>query len=245
MALFYLFLITSILLALYTYKGVKQYNHKKHMNELPTSKIRSIAMGLVELHGKARGYKELLKSPMSMKDCIYYRYKVEKLVSTGRHTYWVTLKEGHSGRYFFLEDETGNVLVDLDGADIDINKDTRKSSGMFKDPPEKIKSFLKKEGLSYEGLFGINKTMRYTEWFIAPEDELYIVGTAGDNPFVREASSDLNENDIMIQKAGSEFYVTEDKMSLLPAQSFVRDLFYIFVFLILLFFWVISLASIM
>ena len=54
--------------------------------------------------------------------------------------------------------------------------------------------------------------MRYTERYISPNDELYIMGTAGDNPFFKESSAKTGVEDIMIQKGQSEkfYYISTD-----------------------------------
>ena len=53
--------------------------------------------------------------------------------------------------------------------------------------------------------------MRYTEWIICPKDNIYIMGTAGDNPFVAEGASAKNTADIMIQKGENKsfFYISD------------------------------------
>ena len=54
--------------------------------------------------------------------------------------------------------------------------------------------------------------MRYSEYFIAPKDKLYIMGTASDNPFVEEASAVEGVEDVIIKKGKHEkFYYISDK----------------------------------
>ncbi|MBS3097168.1 hypothetical protein J4209_00065 [Candidatus Woesearchaeota archaeon] len=191
--------------------GFRWFREKRLIENMPTSKIRSIAMGMVEIFGEAFPQKgKALKSPFSNNDCVYYRYTIEEYRSSGKSSKWVIVKKGESRTYFYLKDETGSVLIDPKGAKIDIPKDFEFNSSLGKDPPDKIKSFLKSNGVGFEGLFGMNKTMRYIEHFIAPRDKVYIMGTAGDNPFVEEGSSQRNEMDIMMQK-GKDFYYISDK----------------------------------
>jgi hypothetical protein len=82
-----------------------------------------------------------------------------------------------------------------------------------KDPPEPVTQFLETQNIRFEGwLLGINKNMRFTEYFIAPDDKLYIMGTAMDNPFVKEASAVAGVEDVMISKGKHEkFYYISDK----------------------------------
>ncbi|MBW2999104.1 E3 ubiquitin ligase family protein [Candidatus Woesearchaeota archaeon] len=194
-------------------KGFKWLKQKRMIENIPTSKIRSLAMGLVEIFGEVfPAEKKVLKSPFSNKDCVYYKYKVEEYRRSGKHSRWVTLKKDEDRVHFFLKDNTGKVLVDSTGANVEIPKDFQFRSSLGKDPPLAVKNFLKKQNMNFESLFGMNKTMRYTEYFIAPKDKLYILGTADDNPFVEEATAKESVEDIMIKKGKHEkFYYISDR----------------------------------
>ena len=187
---------------------------KRLIENIPTSKIRSIAMGLVEIFGEVVSLKEHnMKSPFSQNDCVYYKYTVEEYRRSGKHSHWVTIKKGEERRHFYLKDETGSVLVDPKDAKIVIPMDNEFNSSFGRDPPDSVKQFLQAEDIRFEGfIFGINKTMRYREYFIAPRDKLYIMGTAADNPFVEEATAVKGVEDIMIQKGKNDkFYYISDK----------------------------------
>jgi hypothetical protein len=88
---------------------------KRQVENTPTSKARSMAMGMVEVHGRAvRQY--ALVSPMTQLPCVYYR--VRKFRQNGGGT-WRLAGELESGHVpFYLEDETGRVSVDPRGAAI-------------------------------------------------------------------------------------------------------------------------------
>lgn len=193
--------------------GFISLKKKRLIENIPTSKIRSIAMGLVEINGETvPAQKKVLKSPFSNKDCVYYDYTVEQYTRSGKRSRWVTIRRGTDSIPFYLKDKTGSVLVEPKGADIDIPMDYQFNSAMGNDPPIKVKNFLRKINLKFEGLWGINHRMRYREYFIAPKDTLYILGTAGDNPYVKEATAQKGVEDVMIQKGKNEkFYYISDK----------------------------------
>lgn len=208
----FIFLITTGIVILIW--GLISFKMKRLIENTPTSKIRSIAMGLVEIYGEVDPLKDnILKSPFSKNDCVYYKYSVEELRQSGKSASWVTIKKGEEKKLFYLKDETGSVLIDLTGAKIDIPTDKIFDSSLGRDPPETVKQFLSTINIAWEGfLFGVNKTMRYTEYFIAPGDKLYIMGTADDNPYVKEASAEKSVEDIMIQKGKFEkIYYVSDK----------------------------------
>lgn len=151
---------------MFTY-GFAVWREKRTIENIPTSRVRSLAMGLVEVSGQARP-KALLKSPITASDCVYYKYLIEKHVHSGKSNKWVVVDEGASTNYFFVDDGTGKVLVDPVEADIHIAKDYRHtgySQGTF------VSGVVLSAG-SWGG-----HRMRYTEWRIAPGDQVYAMGT--------------------------------------------------------------------
>jgi hypothetical protein len=169
-------------------------------------------MGLVEIFGSVvPAEKKILKSPLTNKNCVYYKFRIQEERGSGKNRHWVTIKSGTESVPFYLKDNTDSVLVDAKGADVDIPKDFQVNSGLGKDPPLSVKRFLEKSNLNFEGFLGINKSMRYTEYYIAPKDKLYILGSAGDNPFVEDATAQKGVEDIMIQKGDEKIYYISDK----------------------------------
>ncbi|PIN87319.1 hypothetical protein COV19_00355 [Candidatus Woesearchaeota archaeon CG10_big_fil_rev_8_21_14_0_10_44_13] len=194
------------------YKGFTWLKLKKLIENMPTSKVRAIAMGLVEVYGEVVPYeKKLLKSPLLDKDCVYYSYSIQEERGSGKHRHWVTLKSGREMVHFYLKDNTGEVLVDPEGATVDMKADLNVTSSLGKDPPAAVMQALKRMKLSHDGFLGMNKTMRYTEYLVEPKDKLYILGVAGDNPFVEDTKGQKNEEDIMIQKGkhGDIYYLSD------------------------------------
>ena len=193
------------------FKGFGWFWEKRLIENTPTSKIRSIAMGLVEILGEVvLAEKQILKSPLSNKDCVYYRFKIEEYRSSGDSIIWVTIKKGDKGINFYLKDDTGSVLIDPNKAKIEIPAKYSLETSKEKQIPSALQAYLTEQKVKTKALFGLNKMMRFTEYYIAPKDNLYIMGTAGDNPFVEEATGQKNEEDIMIQK-GKGFYYMSDK----------------------------------
>ncbi|MBU2561444.1 MAG: E3 ubiquitin ligase family protein [Nanoarchaeota archaeon] len=192
-------------------KGFSWFRLKRLIENMPTSKVRSLAMGLAEIHGEVvPAEKKVLKSPLTGRDCVYYRYKIEERRSSGKNNCWVIVKSGTEMVHFFLKDNTGSVLVDPKGANVDIPSDFTFNSGITKATPPTVESFLKSNSLTDRTLLGFNKQMRYTEHYIAPKDKLYILGSAGDNPFFEDATAQRNEQDIMMHRGGEGIYFISD-----------------------------------
>jgi len=140
------------------YSGWGYFHRKKCIEDIPTSKIRSIAMGVVEVSGKTSPKHEL-KTPYSLTDCVIYKYLKEKYVchhtSKGRQCSWKKVDEGTSITPFYVADETGRVLVEP--LSIEIHADRR-----------------------YHSKTGIGEgALRFSEWFIMPRETIYVMGRAG------------------------------------------------------------------
>lgn len=199
-------------------KGFAWLKQKKLIEDTPTSKIRSIAMGVVEIYGKVLPLKTL-KSPFSDKECAYYRYTIEEYKSRGKSSSWVTLKKEDKMVPFYIKDETGKVLIEPAAAEIDIPYDNQYDSGVGRDPPDNVAKFLKANGMDFENFFGFNKKMRYTEYMIEPSDKLYVFGTATtkdslkiayeSGSFGKTETGLNNEDSIMIYKGKNIYYISD------------------------------------
>lgn len=124
--------------------GLMNLHYKRMVENTPTSKIRSMAMGMVEITGRARQYYDL-KTTYSGTRCIYFRcryYRKKRIGWSGRRSLyasgrgegetWALESETASGRLpFYLEDDTGRVLVRPEGALFHISRYTQQFSGAF------------------------------------------------------------------------------------------------------------------
>src|SRR2546422_95745 len=128
---------------------------KRLLENVPTSRIRSVAMGFAELAGRAKN-RTPLAAPFSDIPCVYYRFLVEEERQGRRGREWTTIDKGQSSDPFYLQDETGALLVDPSGAETGLER-----------------SFRRVE--CGEGWFGRRK--RVSEWWIVPGQKLFVAGT--------------------------------------------------------------------
>jgi len=100
-----------LLSALLVWSGFSFIRLKRQIENTPTSKVRSIAMGMVEVKGRAiRQY--ALISPMSHVPCVFYRltkYRREN------NKWQATSTSTSDSVPFLLEDDTGRVEIDPAG----------------------------------------------------------------------------------------------------------------------------------
>ncbi len=178
------------------FDGFRRWRRKRMIDNIPTSKIYSMALGLVEVTGKAKQRVTLLKSPLTGNECVFYKFIVEKYIRRGRSSTWVMVAEGNSfDSLFYIQDETGKVLIDPTGAELKLGKPGYSfKSGLFTGYfPQYLLKFLKENNIKYNSLFGTQK-MRFREWRIFHEDTIYVLGTAMTNSnFISDFKLRLNQ----------------------------------------------------
>ena len=110
--------------------GFMRLRRKRKIENIPTSTVRSLAMGIVELTGKAEVSKGL-KSPLTNAECTLYRYTIEEYRRSGKSGHWVTIAKGDSfSCFFWLNDGTGKVMVLPRGAEFIMPVDYEFSTGL-------------------------------------------------------------------------------------------------------------------
>lgn len=115
------FLLFGILLVLVGFKNFQMLNL---IESMPSSKIESSAAGLNEINGVfvLADDKQALTSPISKAQCAYYDLTVQKWISAGKNSRYVSVAYYASGVPALLTDQTGYLAVDFPEADIDMQK---------------------------------------------------------------------------------------------------------------------------
>ncbi len=159
------------------FDGFKRLRKKRLIQNIPTSTIRGMAIGLVELTGKVDS-DIVFRSPLTDNECVLYKYLIEVYRSSGRSGEWVKLAAGDSFYSpFSLNDGTGKVMVFPQGAELIIPLDYQFKTGYGKTMPENLIHFMKQHGISYKDWLG-QRRLRFQEWFIRPQETVYILGSA-------------------------------------------------------------------
>ena len=103
----------------YFYQGFRTYREYRVLMDTPETPIRSVAMGLVEVHGKATGIPPV-PSPVTQTPCYFYIVDIEHWVTDKNGGHWSHLVTDADGPRFYLSDATGKVLVDAHKAEFDL-----------------------------------------------------------------------------------------------------------------------------
>lgn len=113
----------GFILGLYWFfKGFGTFREYMVVADTPLVPVRSVAIGRVQIHGKAIGEKTL-QSPVSNQVCYLYQVSIDRFIAgrqgQGRWSPYLT-DEGSVN--FYLEDDTGKVLVNPEGAELDLQE---------------------------------------------------------------------------------------------------------------------------
>jgi hypothetical protein len=101
------------------FRGFRTYREYLRVQGTPVMPIRSIAMGLVRVHGKPTS-EQPVSSPISHTPCCFFQVHIEKWKDEGDNGTWLHYGAEADGARFYLEDGSGRVLVDARGAEYDL-----------------------------------------------------------------------------------------------------------------------------
>ncbi len=158
------------------FAGFNLFRLKRRIENTPTSRIRSLAMGMVEVHGRAsRQY--ALVAPMTQVPCVYYRLRRYR---RNERSNWKLTSDTNSGHVpFMIDDGTGRVSVNPRGASVSAGEKQHGSAGQA------------------NMLFGVrgesDSNEKWVEEMIAEGTSLYVLGSAS---VLRKPRKSLNERKI-------------------------------------------------
>ena len=144
------------------YANLKRY---RTVADTPTSRIASAPQGYIEIVGRGKQPPgDALVSPLTGLSCLWYRYRVERKEDDR----WETVQSSISHDTFGVDDGTGMMLVDPDGAEI----------------------LTSHKQVTNEGEY------RHTEWTLIAGETIYVIGehaTLGGANAVLNKNEDIAE----------------------------------------------------
>ncbi len=150
------------------WRALIMLDRARHIEDIPTSRIRSAAQGYVELEGIARPDQPSLRAPLTGEPCLWYSFRVERYSRSGKSHVWRLVRSGRSDTSFYLDDETGRCHIHPEGADV--RPRSRQVWYGHTDRP------MGPAGGSGSGVLFSSGRYRYTEERIHAEDYLYALG---------------------------------------------------------------------
>ena len=160
--------------------GFRLLQRRRLILDTPFSKIRSASMGMVEISGLAVGPYTMI-APITARPCYYYRTLVWEWKQSGKNKNWVKVAGECMHVSFFVDDNSGRVLIDPRGADLDLHRDFEQEfcNSLFttkEAAPVNVLNFLARHGIV------TNNKIKVEEYCIKPKNSLFILGTLSENP---------------------------------------------------------------
>ena len=155
--------------------GIRDFRLKQLIENTPTSRIRSMAMGLAEVNGVIEA-RSLVTAPFSGRSCAAWNVDVSV---QGRKNAWTVVHRATSGHPFFLRDETGVALVYPQGAAVHLNFAVEETCGGLL-LPEPYAGYLATLGpRRFLWRFGL---LRFRERILEAGARVYVMGSATPPP---------------------------------------------------------------
>jgi hypothetical protein len=151
--------------------GFSSFRRKRLIENTPTARIRSMAMGLVEVNGKVSG-RSSLQAPFSGRPCVFWQVEIAE-VSKKRGSGHV-IHRNESGQPFYIRDDSGTALVYPHGAECRVRYGVEEDC-LGVSLPECYAAYLKEHLPPGFWRFG---TLRFRERVLEEGDGVYILGTA-------------------------------------------------------------------
>jgi hypothetical protein len=186
----------------------------------PVSKIRGASLGLVEFSGLAVGPHTVV-APITERACYYFRTVAWEWKREGRSNRWVKVAAECMHVPFFLDDNTGKVMVDPCGAELDLHRDFQQEfcDGLFtlkQEAPPNVHSFLSRHGVS------TTNKIKVEEFCIKPKNSLFLLGTLDENPGLELSAQPIQDEEHNTLTFGKSLWSTGGRLGI-SSSSFVTD----------------------
>ena len=184
-------------------QGFRALRVQRLIRDTPTAKVRSIAMGLVEVEGKVHARSQVV-APFTNRSCAWWEVELQTLSESNRGLQrWRTVYKEESGHPFYLEDATGLALVYPQGAEMRagsmVHEETR-GLGV----PEPYAGFMAERHLGMRHVWSMG-AMRFRERVVEEGSKVFVLGRAHPKPHAVDVSMDEE----LLQATGTEAIRTQ------------------------------------
>lgn len=177
------------------FRGLRVFRKSLVVADTPIIPVRSVAMGLAQVHGHAGGDTPF-PGPVSGTPCYAFHVKIERY---DQRNGWQHYRTDQNGMRFYLTDDSGRIHVDPKEAELDVPVSGRRIVG---DPPmrfslvgllgrgsrndmsdDSLGGKTDDELLEYAAAsYDYSNSYRFTEQCIEPDQEYDVLGTCVENP---------------------------------------------------------------
>jgi hypothetical protein len=186
------------------FNGFRLLRRRKLILNTPVSKIRSASMGMVELSGLAVGPYTIV-APITARPCYFYRTIVWEWKRRGRSNQWVKVAGECAHVPYFLDDNTGKVLIDPRGAELDLHCDFKQEfcDSFFttkEEAPPNVRDFLMRHGVS------TGNKIKVEEYCVKPKNALFAMGTLADNHSLAPTPHPIQDDEQDMRTSSDELW---------------------------------------
>lgn len=178
--------------------GFRAMRIQRLIADTPTAKLRSLAMGLVEVEGKVQS-RSRVTAPFSNRSCAWWEVELQTLRESNKGLKsWNTVYKEQSGNPFYLEDGTGTAMVYPQGAEMrvgDLVQEETRGLGV----PEPYSSFMAGRQLGMRHVWSMG-AMRFRERIVDDGCAVFVLGRANPKPHAVTISMD----DEALQATGTD-----------------------------------------
>jgi hypothetical protein len=124
--------------------------------------------------------------------CYYHRTLAWQLKQSGKNSHWEKAADEMLYVPFYLDDNSGKVLVDPQGAELDLHRDFQEEFhtsflSTRLEVPSTAAAFLLRHGIDTD------KKVKLEEYSIKPKNALFVLGTLAPNPGVSVSPTPVRE----------------------------------------------------
>jgi len=180
--------------------GFRSLRLQRVIQDTPTAKVRSLAMGLVELEGRLQ-CRSRTNAPFSGRNCVWWEVLVQTIRQNNKGVkQWHTVHRERSGNPFYLDDGTGTALIYPQDAQVSAGDVTSEETGGF-GVPEPYSTYMHDRHLGLRALYGMGP-MRFQERVLEEGRAVFVLGRANPKPHAVEISMDED----VLQATGTDAY---------------------------------------
>jgi len=220
-----------------------QFEKGRTFQNIPTSKMRSVAMGLVEVKGNVEAIDDFT-DPIFNKPCVYYNIVIMEYRKRGKRSNLVPIHTKEKSQSFYLSDDTGSIFIpgelipSLKGTilnnTVKMKVDYYFEETLFskKKLPDPIQEYFDKHNIKNKRRQSCQITI------IEPDDRLYALGNArslneSESEYKTKATAamELSDDDRFVISDKSEKELTDEAFSsswFIPVLAILIGLFILF-----------------
>jgi E3 Ubiquitin ligase len=166
------------------FHGFQLFARKRSLAHAPASTVLRASPGPAAISGMATG-PYTLSAPLTGQRCFLYQTTAWQQSQSGRKQEWEKVAQETLHLPFFVEDSTGQLLVEPLGAELDLHQNLREEYGLSSPSlgqdniPPRVSVFLARHGVAF------GRPIRVEERSLQPDTPVFIAGTVTENPGIQ------------------------------------------------------------